>query len=259
MAYILEQRATASPQYNRTRRGGYRPSGTIVIHTAENRTDKTGPDSGAEAVLNWIRSRPDPGSYHSLIDADSTLRLIDPASEAFHCKYTNKWSIGLSCAVSASDWHSLYQIRERGSDRGHIIIDRLAAEAAHIIRWIRSTYGIVVPVRRISRRDALARRPGFIAHGETDPGRRTDPGAAFDWTYFLARVSVHLNPPTKKDEFLMALTAADQANLLDKTIKTNHAAGRLDKAVPQLSARIEALDAKIDALTALVTKAMEHE
>lgn len=255
MAYLLEQYSTRTQQYNRIRRGGYRPSGTIVIHTAENRTDTVGADGGAEAVLNWIRNRPDPGSYHTLIDADSTLRLIDPSSEAFHCRYTNKWSIGLSCAVSAADWPALYQIKEYGSDRGHIIIDRLAAEAAHIIRWMRTTYGIVVPVRRISRIDAIARRPGFIGHGDTDPARRSDPGAAFDWSYFLSRVSAHLNPQPTKKGFLMSLSSADQAKLLDKVLKNNHALGRLDKEVPALSKRVESIEAKLDAVLGLLSKA----
>lgn len=225
MRYELEVNQTRSPQGNRVRRGNTKPSGVIVIHTAENVTDIAGSDPGAENVLNWILTRPDPGSYHVLCDSDSTRYLLPWKSEAFHDRNTNRHSVGISAAISAASWPQLYTIAHPGArSRGHAIIDRMAAAAADFISWIKSERGITVPVKKISRADAHAGKPGIIGHGESDPGRRTDPGSSFDWDFFFDRVNHYLNPQPK-DAF-MSLTDAQQKTLLDKTIKTNAAAGR---------------------------------
>ena len=218
---LLDNILTLSPQYNRVRRGGTRPSGTFVIHTAENKTDKAGPDSGDNNVLSWIKQRPDPGSYHSIVDSDSTLILASNESETFHCRLTNRWSIGLSAAVASADWPELYAIAHPGHpSRGHAIIDRMAAEAARRMKQLKAAYGIEVPVRRITRAEALARTPGFIGHGETDPGRRSDPGAHFDWDYFFTRIRAHLGQPSTTPSQPAAPAAPTKPlTLLEKVIR----------------------------------------
>lgn len=219
--YLLPNTLTVTPQYNRTRRGNTRPSGTFVIHTAENKTDKAGPDSGDNSVLSWIKQRPDYGSYHTLVDSDSTLLLAPNEAETFHCTQTNKWSIGLSCAVASADWPELYKIPHAGApSRGHAIIDRLAADAASRMKDLKARYGLEVPVRRLTRAEALNRRPGFIGHGETDPGRRSDPGKAFDWPYFFSRIKVHLGQTTPTPKPPATVPPAPALTLLQKVIST---------------------------------------
>lgn len=187
MTYLLESRKQRTPQWNRVRRYNSKPSGVCVIHTAEG--------NGASNVLNWICTRPDYGSYHRLVDAGSTLKLAPWSAETFHCRVTNPHSVGISAAVFAKDWKKL------GAD-GRTIVDRMAIEAADFVTDMKGR-GITVPIKRISRTDALAKKPGFLAHGDTDPGRRSDPGKDFDWAYFFERVKHHLGqdsttPPAPK-------------------------------------------------------------
>ena len=72
------RRAVAVPQPRRAR-----PSGVTVLHTAENVIDLVGPDTGAEAVAAFIRTRTTPGSYHDLVDRDSALQLVPYGAEAY--------------------------------------------------------------------------------------------------------------------------------------------------------------------------------
>lgn len=70
-----------------------------------------------------------------------------------------------------------------------------ARATADAIRDLKTCLGIDVPLARITRKQALARKPGFIGHGETDPTRRSDPGPDFPWFRFLAMVRDELNGP----------------------------------------------------------------
>lgn len=181
MSYLLYNKPQRVTQFNRTRRHKSTPSGVCVIHTAEG--------SGANNVANYILTRNSYGSYHRLVDASTTVKLAPWSAETFHCRYTNPHSTGISAATFAANWNSLY--RQPG-DPGHRIIDRMAVEAADFVKYMKQHHKITVPVKRITRSDALNKKPGFLAHGDTDPGRRTDPGAQFDWDYFFARINHHL-------------------------------------------------------------------
>ncbi|WP_054953102.1 peptidoglycan recognition protein family protein [Flaviflexus massiliensis] len=182
MSYLLEARKQRTPQWNRARRHNSVPSGVCVIHTAEG--------NGANNVLDWILTRSDYGSYHRLCDATSTLKLAPWSGETFHCRFTNPHSVGISAAVKAADWPALYK-----AGTGQKIIDRMAIEAADFVTYMKGR-GVTVPVKRISRAEALAKKPGFLAHEDTDPGRRTDPGKDFDWDYFFERIRHHLGQTT---------------------------------------------------------------
>lgn len=186
MTYLLFNKPQRLAQVNRQRRHKSTPSGVCVIHTAEG--------SGANNVANYILNRTSYGSYHRIIDASTTVKLAPWSAETFHCRYTNPHSVGISAATFAANWNSLYK---QPGDPGHRIIDRMAIEAADFVRYMKKTHKTTVPVKRITRSDALNKKPGFLAHGDTDPGRRTDPGAQFDWTYFFARINHHLgNTPS---------------------------------------------------------------
>ena len=241
MTYILATRKQRTPQWNRVRRNGRAPSGVCVIHTAEG--------NGASNVVNWILNRPDYGSYHRIVDATSTLKLAPWSAETFHCRFTNPHSVGISAAVFAKDWKKHYARGNTPGDApssdGSKIIDRMAVEAADFVKYMKGR-GVTVPIKRITRTQALNGTPGFLAHGDTDPGRRTDPGKDFDWEYFFRRINVHLGrapkpasptpapkptpkPEPKKEEFLMALSDFEQKKLAEDVNKTKMAAGRSEE------------------------------
>lgn len=155
----------------------------IVVHTAENDLDDLGPDSGAENVARFIANRTDAaGSYHSIVDSDSTVRLGRYDWEMFHeGTGGNGWSLGLSFACNADSWptalhHSSWH---SAALRGGVI------EAVDMIRWVHETYKVAVPARRITAEEYRAGVPGFISHAALDPGRRSDPGDRFPWNAFL--------------------------------------------------------------------------
>lgn len=179
MTYYLLDNPSRIPQHRTVRRNGAAPSGVIVLHTAENATDFEGVDSGAEAVARFIANRTDPGSYHVLVDSDSTIRLAPWSAECWHDTRTNNHSVGISAAVRSADWSRL-------GARGERAVVRMALAAREYATWLYATRGVIIPARRITRAQALAQTPGFIGHGEIDTGRRTDPGRDFPWDLFLA-------------------------------------------------------------------------
>lgn len=185
--YLLDH-PQARPQYGIPRRGGTAPSGTFVIHTAENAPDLDGPDLGAENVAAWILRRTDPGSYHDLCDSDSIVRMAPWWAETWHETTVNRWAIGISAAVRAADWLQIPEARRRA------IVRNMADAAATHARALDQERGIVVPARRLTRAEAIARLPGFIGHGEIDTARRTDPGRDFDWSLFLASYAAAMTP-----------------------------------------------------------------
>ena len=179
MSTYLETHPQRLPQFGRVRRGGTKPSGVCVVHTAENTPDLIGPDQGAEDVAAWLTRRTTHGSYHDLVDSDSIVRLAPYAAETWHDTGTNRHSYGVSAAVRAHEWHKLTP------ERRAAVVRNAAQASAGYATWLRSTSGIVVPARRITREESRRRVPGFLGHGESDPGRRSDPGPAFDWDLFL--------------------------------------------------------------------------
>lgn len=183
--YLLDHRNRVQ-QFGEKRRGGEDPSGTIVIHSAENVADLIGADLGAESVARYCTTRSDYGSYHRLVDADSIIKMAPLGYEAWQCTKTNPWSIGISMAVRAGDW------KKYGAAYTTAVLRNAAKAAADAVRDLKKYWGIDVPITHISGAEARAKKPGFVAHGETDPARRTDPGADFDWPRFLRMVREEL-------------------------------------------------------------------
>lgn len=179
MRYFLLERRNTFKQYRETRRNGAKPSGVVVVHTAENITDFLGRDPGAEGVARFIAYRNDPGSYHRLCDSDSTIAMAPWSYECWHDTRTNNHAVGLAAAVASKDWRAL-------GSRGDAIVVRMALAAREYDEWLRNERGISVPPRLITRAQALARIPGFVGHGTVDPGRRSDPGRDFNWGLLLS-------------------------------------------------------------------------
>lgn len=197
MAY-LDDHPPVRSQFRDPRRET--PSGVIVVHTAENVMDQLGPDTGAEGVAHFITIRDTPGSYHELVDSDSYVNLVRWTCEAFHdATGSNPHSWGLSFALRAEDWPTMADAKRAA------FLERGAQRAAAYARWMRTTYGVIVPATRITRDESERRVPGFIAHAQRDPARRTDPGGGFPWATFLARFKALTDgtptptPPRKDD------------------------------------------------------------
>lgn len=178
--YYLLDNPPARSQYRKTRRA--KPTGCIVVHTAESILDKIGTDSGAENVARFIQRRSTPGSYHRVGDRDSIVKLIPFSYEAWQDGTgSNAWAIGISLAMQAHTWPDL-TMQHRNQ-----LIDTMARMAVEAAAWLETEHGITVPAVRITKAESDAGKPGFIAHGDRDPARRTDPGRHFPWTQFLNR------------------------------------------------------------------------
>lgn len=158
-----------------------RPSGVVVVHTAESFPDETDPDTGAENVARFIARRTNYGSYHDLADSDSIIQLVRYSDEAFHDGTgSNPHSYGVSAATQAAKWNTL------GNDWVDDCVRNMAKAAARYARWIKTHHGVTIPARLIRRAESERRKPGFISHAERDPDRRTDPGPTFPWGQFLS-------------------------------------------------------------------------
>jgi hypothetical protein len=181
----LEDHPPARTQYRAPRRAA--ATGAIVLHTAENSTDLTLPDGGAEAVARFIATRTDAaGSYHTVVDSDSIIDVGRYEWEMFHeGTGGNRWSLGLSFACQAAQWPNLPESWVGPA------IQNGAVEAATMAAWVKATVGVTVPARRISPAQYRNGEPGFIGHADLDPGRRSDPGAWFPWDRFLEQYALY--------------------------------------------------------------------
>lgn len=188
------------------------PSGVVVVHTAESFPDETGPDTGAENVARFIENRDTPGSYHDLADSDSLMLLVPYEAEAFHDGTgSNPHSYGVSAATQAAKWAEL------GDEWVDATVRNMARGAARYARWIKKKHGIIIPARRITRAQSEARVPGFISHGERDPGRRTDPGKLFPWDKFLKYYSEEMNG--SREDWWFDMATSEEVAELQKAVR----------------------------------------
>lgn len=206
------------------------PTGLIVVHTAESAPDEHGPDDGTVNVARFIRDRDTYGSYHWLADSDSRLQLVPYDAEAYgDGTGSNPFAIHVSAATQAHRWPTLAKAWRDGCVR------QMAEAAAESARWLEAEHGITVPARRVTRAESDWGVAGFIAHGDRDPGRRTDPGAAFPWDVFLR----HFRSLTQEDR----MTPAQERKL-----------DGLAKAVTSLAEMVEALAEGNEAIKRRITK-----
>lgn len=182
MAY-LEERPLARRQYWAPRRGF--PSGQIGLHTAESIMDEVGIDSGAENVASYMTRRTSAGSYHDLVDSDSSIHLVSYGNEAFHVgvHLLNRTTTGLSFAVRTVDWARM------SADYREATLRRGAVAARRQSEYHQAHGAGPVPGRLLTLDEVLRGERGFYYHGDVDPSRRSDPGVgppgpAFPWDEF---------------------------------------------------------------------------
>lgn len=182
MEYLIANPPRVSQYRNRRKR----PTGAIELHSAENTPDVRPPDTGAENVARFIRDRTDHGSYHSLVDSDTRIRLIPFHLTAFgDGTGFNDTVIHISGAFKAHQFATLPQWWKSGCIRN------MALEARDATQWLKAIHGIVTPPRRITIAQARNGMSGYFTHGMSDPTRRSDPdnthtGDKFPWDEFFS-------------------------------------------------------------------------
>jgi hypothetical protein len=205
MTPYLRQHQPARAQFRSPRRK--RPTGLIVLHTAESVLDTVGPDTGAENVARFIRHRDTPGSYHDLVDSDSLLHLVAYGDEAFQDGTgSNPFALSIAWALKAADWSRLTP-KKRAA-----FLAQGAAAFARQQRWLAAHGYPTTPLRRVTKAEADRGLPGFIAHGTRDPDRRTDPGADFPWQEWFAACTPYVQEDddmTPAEKLLLSQVAAD--------------------------------------------------
>jgi len=157
----------------------------IVVHDMEMAEGRT----TAETCARMFHTTDRQVSAHFCVDSDSVVQCVDLDRRAWHAP-PNSGSIGVEHAgfatQSRAQWLDPY---------GSAMLTRSAALTA----WLCDTLDIPVVRRRAS--DLLAGRRGLCGHAdvssawhETD---HTDPGGAFPWDWYLAKVTSFLGatPP----------------------------------------------------------------
>lgn len=161
---------------NRTRTGGRRVD-VVVIHTMEI-AERAG---AASACALWFARPEAQVSAHYCVDDRVTIQCVREEDVAWHARGGNANSVGIELAgyagQGADGWDDEYS---------RVVLERAAAVAAAV------SARHAIPVRRLRPPDLLAGRRGLCGHADVSAAFRKsdhwDPGSAFPWTRFLARV-----------------------------------------------------------------------
>jgi hypothetical protein len=200
--YYLLDHPPASSQFRTPRRAAV--SGVVVVHTDEAPQQP----GGSVGTAGFISRRPDPGSYHTIVDSTTTTRLVPPLTyEVWGAAYptgTNSHALHLAFRGQRSRW---------GQDPAYdaAAIDRAGVEIAG---WLRSLFGADAArfVRWIDRQGCINREPGLVEHGTIQPEDRVDPWVRLaDQGEFRARLShavlANLTPPPPEPKELSKMQA----------------------------------------------------
>lgn len=184
-AYLIDRKPARDQFAARTTWAKSKLTGLTVLHTAEGVMDTVGPDTGAEATAEFIRTRKDPGSYHDLVDSDSWLPLVPYHLGAYQDGTgSNGFALSISFACKTTDWARMSPAKRRG------FLHQGARAFANQQLYLRSVGAPLTRLRLISKAQSDAGMSGLIYHGHRDPGRRTDPGttpaAPFPLDEFIA-------------------------------------------------------------------------
>ena len=134
---------------------------------------------GGDAIVDLLANRLDPSAHPSFV-ALSTLRV----SAHFLIRRDGELLQFVPCARRA--WHagtSSWQGRERCND----FSIGVELEGADHVPYSDAQYAVLARLTRaLSRRYPIA---SIAGHDQIAPGRKTDPGPAFDWSRYRALVA----------------------------------------------------------------------
>jgi peptidoglycan hydrolase-like protein with peptidoglycan-binding domain len=136
-------------------------SGGVVVHTSEG----VGGDDSAENTAHYISVRSEPGSYHMLIDDNSSVSMMPDWYTAFGVAASGYnstcWMICLACFSVDLDANDPATAN---------LIDRAGFEIAAY--WKRNNVDIAAAATWIG--EDVKNRPGLANHGDVQPWDRTD-------------------------------------------------------------------------------------
>ena len=159
MNYYLLDNPPASRQFWPSRNAPM--TGGVVLHT----TEGVGGDDSAENTARYISTRSNPGSYHCIVDWNSTVYLVPDDYTAFGVAangYNSRcWHIALACKSSelnVDDWAT------------GVMIDRAAQAIVEF--WRRNGFDPAECNDWIE--TEVLNRAGLCQHGEAQPWDRSD-------------------------------------------------------------------------------------
>jgi hypothetical protein len=159
MSYYLIDNPPASRQFWPNRNTPM--TGGVVIHT----TEGVGGDDSAENTAAYISRRSNAGSYHCIVDWNSTVFLMPDSYTAFGVAtsgYNSRcWNIALACKgseLNVDDWAT------------NVMIDRAAREIVDF--WWRNGFDPIASNEWIE--SEVLERAGLCQHGEAQPQDRSD-------------------------------------------------------------------------------------
>lgn len=159
MGYYLLDNPPRSPQFYPARNNGL--SGGVVIHT----TEGSGGGTAAENTASFISRRSDPGSYHMIVDVDSSVAMMPDDYVAFGVAasgYNSRcWMIAIAARSSDLDSNSPDTLAE---------IDRMGAEI--VAFWQRNGIDVASASQFIG--EDVKDRPGLAHHGDVQAWDRSD-------------------------------------------------------------------------------------
>ena len=173
MSFYLLDNPPASPQFHTSRNNGL--SGGVVIHT----TEGAGGDTAAENTAAFIARRSDPGSYHMVVDTNSSVALMPDEFTAFGVAApgfnSRCWMIAIAARSADLDSESPETRAE---------IDRMGAEI--VAFWNRNGINVAEAAQFIG--DGVKDRPGLAHHGDVQPADRSDAWSRRDdrWAFDAA-------------------------------------------------------------------------
>jgi len=187
MGYYLLDNPPASPQFYPSRSAP--PTWAVSVHTSEGPRD-------AAALAGFIARRTDPGSYATIVDADTTIDMVPPDFTTFSVAATGYNSrtyavciAGRSAELDPNDGYTL------------ACIDRLGAVIANL--W--AVVGVdVAAANRWVGTDALV-TAGLFCHGDVQPWDRSDawsihPDRAALDQLLIDAIRRHSTPDPEDDE-----------------------------------------------------------
>jgi peptidoglycan hydrolase-like protein with peptidoglycan-binding domain len=159
MGYYLYDNPPFSMQFYPNRQNG--SSFGVVIHT----TEGVGGDDSAENTARFISRRSDPGSYHCIVDTNSTVMLLPDEAVSFGVAApgfnSRCWMIAIAARSSDLNLESPETQRE---------IERLGFEIFSY--WERNGVNIQEAAQFIG--EEVKNRPGLAHHGDVQPWDRSD-------------------------------------------------------------------------------------